>query len=327
MQRLSPARFFDWADDHEYLAALAALACLAVIFALAILLSGCGKTPPTQTVTAPGSVPAKSISVRPESARTPEGAKGALVTRAILGRLPSALTGSGIRIDGAGAALIERFEEVQKAVYCPYWDAYGHVWTRGFGETDWGGNFGGRCVSHSQAVANLVYLVNAQYLPAVRNLGVNFNHHQIDALASFVWNLGAGIFTGSLRFSIQHHNPYPMLAYDRAGGVVLSGLASRRRAEVALFLRPEVEPKPETPAQRRAREERELRGHEHVLDQLRTRQKVLRRALAHKGCYPRLKTHRAGLRCRRWKAEGDSVSAHGKFEDGKIAQLKRELGR
>ena len=82
-------------------------------------------------------------------------------------------------------------------------------------------------------MANLVYLVNTQYLPAVRGLGRSYDHHRVTALASFTWNFGAGIWVGSLRSAIQHYDPYPMLGYDRAGGVVLSA-ASRRRAEVAL---------------------------------------------------------------------------------------------
>lgn len=257
-----------------------------------------------------------------QSARTPEGARGADRSHYVLGTPPLTLTGGEIHIDAAGLALIERFEEVYKAVYCPYWDPYGGVWTRGFGETDWGGDFGGVCITHAQAEANLHYLMEADYQYAVRDLGVSFNHHQVDALDSFVWNLGAGIFTGSLRYAIQHYDPYPMLAYDMAGGQVLPGLVERRHAEVALFLEPEGE----SPAARRARLEAELAAHERVLVGLRSRIVVLRRVLRVDGCDYRLEHHEhRGLRCVRWRDEGYADHLRGVREDRIIATINREL--
>ena len=274
----------------------------------AALFVGCGSSsaPPGASRSLPATPP-QPTTTRLESARTPEGARGANKSHYWNGPIRRALIGGQIHIDTAGLRLIEGFEEVRKALYCPYWDAYGSVWTRGFGETDWSGNFGGVCINLARAEGNLAYLIENSYLPAVRNLGTNFNHHQIDALASFDYNLGAGIFTGSLRYSIQHHNPYPMLAYDRAGGVVLAGLARRRREEVALFLTPERAPVVETAAQKRARLYADYR-----------RRSVLRRVLASYGCRRRVKHHqRLGPTCRRWFHEGDVRNAQ-------IARLHRE---
>lgn len=148
------------------------------------------------------------------------------------------LSQSNIHISNKGLALIEGFEGFSS---CPYWDPYGSVWTRGFGETDFGGNFSGRCISRVQGQSNLRNKVESEYQWAVRQLGVNFNQNQVDALDSFIWNLGAGIFQGTLRYDLQHRQFYAatriMLLYDHAGGQVLEGLRIRREREVALFLK------------------------------------------------------------------------------------------
>lgn len=206
-------------------------------------------------------IPARCTSLGPPcSAITPEGARGADRTRYLNGKPPVTLIGGQIHIDAAGLSLTAAFENVYEARYCPYWDPYGHVYTRGFGETDWSGNFGGVCISHARALANLSYLMETQYLYAVRDLGVNLDHHQIDALADFVWNLGPGSLEWQpLRGQLQRYDPYGMLAYDRAGGVVLAGLRARREDEVRLFLTGEPKPKPKpTPGQLKAQLKREL---------------------------------------------------------------------
>ena len=150
------------------------------------------------------------------------------------------------------ARTIEGFEGFSS---CPYWDSYGGVATRGYGETE-GISMGSPCISRSYGERNLIYRAERFYGYAITRLHTHFNVNQVAALYSFLWNLGAGIMPpgSSLAIAIQHHNPYPLLAYDRAGGVVLAGLVTRRHAEVALFLKPAHE---ETPAQRRAREHRE----------------------------------------------------------------------
>jgi GH24 family phage-related lysozyme (muramidase) len=144
-----------------------------------------------------------------------------------------------MHISDRGLALIEQFEGFSSR---PYWDPYGRVWTRGYGETE-GISQRSRSISRQQGQVNLRRLIEQRYEWAIHRLGVDlFNQNQWDALCSFVWNLGAGIFTGRLRVELQARR-WPqaaqlMLAYDHAGGQVLAGLARRRRLEVDLFLRP-----------------------------------------------------------------------------------------
>lgn len=142
-----------------------------------------------------------------------------------------------MHVSSAGLRLIEGFEGWSSA---PYWDSYGGVWTRGYGETEGIGPHS-PWLSRAQGEANLKRLVETRYEWAIRQLGVPLNQNQWDALCSFVWNLGAGIFAGHLGqlLRAKDFNGFAnaMLAYDHAGGVRLAGLTRRRQEERALFLK------------------------------------------------------------------------------------------
>jgi lysozyme len=176
-----------------------------------------------------------AAAVPPESARHPEGYSPAPPPVA----LPPP-TGVVRHISARGLRLIERFEGFSS---CPYWDPYGRVWTRGYGETEAIGR-GSRCVSRGQAQHHLRRLIETRYEWALRSLRVALNQNQWDALCSFVWNLGAGIFRGtSVGYYLRRRQwsaaASAMLQYDHAGGVVLAGLRIRREVEARLFLSPE----------------------------------------------------------------------------------------
>jgi GH24 family phage-related lysozyme (muramidase) len=216
------------------------LAALCAALLAAVLIAACG-SPPAKTITKTVPQPVTTEPQKPgelplETSRTPEGAKQAAppVGIALAASLQKHISASGL-------LLIERFEGFGS---CPYWDPYGHVSTRGFGETDFGGNFGGRCISVRQGTTNLRVSLENNYEWALRRLGVSLNQYQWNALCSFVWNLGAGIFTGTsvgsyLRARNWGAAASSMLQYVHAGGQVLAGLVTRRRAEVQLFLTPE----------------------------------------------------------------------------------------
>jgi GH24 family phage-related lysozyme (muramidase) len=169
------------------------------------------------------------------------------------------LTGSQIHLSHRGAVLIEGFEGFSS---CRYFDGAGGVWTRGYGETE-GINSGSPCISRSFAERNLVFRAERFYGFAIRRLDTSFNQNEIDAQFSFLWNLGAGIDPpgSSLAIGFQRHSCAGILSYDHAGGVVLSGLARRRRAECQRFHEPAHE---ETPAQHRARVKRERTARLHA---------------------------------------------------------------
>jgi lysozyme len=219
----------------------------------ALLLAGCGSKPVLG-----GGIPPTSIRVPPESARTPEGVKSATPP------ITFTATPGEKHIDAAGLHLIESFEGYSR---CAYWDPFGRVWTVGFGQTH--GAYSGFCfASRAAAEANLKDSVEREYEWAIRALDVNFTQNQWDALCSFTYNLGAGIYQGtSLGSDLRSRNFFAatqqMLQYDHAGGVVLQGLKTRREDEVRLFDKGEPKPKPSRRSLTAKREVLRHLEHEH----------------------------------------------------------------
>jgi GH24 family phage-related lysozyme (muramidase) len=295
---------------------------------VALLVAGCGGHASRHAALTSGvheAPPAATLCNQPAnpkagSACTPEGARGADRTHFVKpGEPKPTLTGSSIRIDAAGVRFIAAFENVVRSTYCPYWDPYGHVATRGFGETDWADTFGHRCISLATAYANVDALMERQYQYAVRGLGVSLNQNQIAALDSFVWNLGPGSMQWQpLRSQLQHHNPYGLLAYVRAGGVTLSGLVARRRAEVRKFLEPAHEC---TGACLRRQRRAQLARDQARLVTLRKRKRSLEHALVANHCKPHTHRHK----CVAWVHKAVAVHREGLRLDGEVARLKREL--
>ena len=156
-----------------------------------------------------------------------------------------------MKISNVGLDLIKSFEGCQlKAYRCP-----ARVVTIGFGET---GKFAltgekivmGMSITEEQAKESFRIALKP-YENAVNRLGVELNQNQFDALVSFCYNLGTGIFKGSLENAIKNRNwsnvAAQMLLYNKArvNGklTVLKGLERRRQAESELFLKPYTEDK------------------------------------------------------------------------------------
>ena len=149
-----------------------------------------------------------------------------------------------MRISKIGLDLIKSFEGCQlKAYKCP-----AGVWTIGWGTTEPINGVRphqGMRITQAQADNLLVEHLRA-YENAVNRLGAELTQNQFDALVSFCYNLGTGIFKGSLENAIRNRNwsnvASQMLLYNKArvNGklTVLKGLERRRQAESALFLKP-----------------------------------------------------------------------------------------
>lgn len=72
---------------------------------------------------------------------------------------------------------------------------------------------------------------------------IEINNNQLNALLSFVFNLGIGTFKKSSVLTKINKKDFngaarTMLLYNRANGEVLLGLSRRRNAEKELFLKP-----------------------------------------------------------------------------------------
>lgn len=139
-------------------------------------------------------------------------------------------------------ALIRRFEGLFLTAYiCP-----AGVPTIGYGATYY--EDGARvtlrdpAITRERAEALLVWHVKTVYLPAVLKLCPAIVHEpsgRIAALIDWTFNLGSGNLRAStLRKRVNSADweavPAEILKWDKAGGRVLKGLTTRRRAEVAL---------------------------------------------------------------------------------------------
>jgi lysozyme len=135
----------------------------------------------------------------------------------------------------AGFALTKQFEGLRLTAYQ---DQVG-VWTIGYGHTG-PEVHGGLVITEDQAdillhsdVAGAVACVN-------RAVTANITQCHFDALVDFVFNLGCGRLLGSTLLRHVNAGEFDLAApqfllWDHAGGVVVQGLLTRRKAEMALF--------------------------------------------------------------------------------------------
>ena len=152
-----------------------------------------------------------------------------------------------MKISKVGIDLIKEFEGCYLTAYkCP-----AGIWTIGIGHTglvDGKAICKGMTITQQKAEELLSEYLEKRYEPAVRKLGVELNQNQYDALVSFCYNLGPGIFTGNLLSAIKAKNwtsvAEQMLLYNKARVdgtlTVLNGLTRRREAERKLFLTPVI---------------------------------------------------------------------------------------
>jgi lysozyme len=142
-----------------------------------------------------------------------------------------------------GAQFIGRFEGFRSHLYN---DAAGHC-TIGYGHLVHHGNCNGsepaefkHGISEQEAERLLRHDAQSAADAVHQLVHVPLNQHQFDALVSFVYNLGAGAFAGStLLKDLNAHKfsavPGQLEQWTHAGGRVLPGLVTRRKAEARLF--------------------------------------------------------------------------------------------
>ena len=143
-----------------------------------------------------------------------------------------------MNVSEAGLALIREFEGCRLTAY-PDPGTGGEPWTIGFGHTA-GVKMGDTC-TQDQADAWLRTDVQGAVRCVVNSVTVPLSQGQIDALTSFVFNLGCSAFRNSslLRMLNAGHDDAAAQQFERwnrAGGHVLAGLTARREAERELFL-------------------------------------------------------------------------------------------
>lgn len=135
-----------------------------------------------------------------------------------------------MKISDTGLKLIEKFEGLRLKAYQ---DSVG-VWTIGYGHTK--GVKSGDSITQAKAEEYLrsdVSTAESKVNKYLDNYG--FNQNQFDALVSFAFNIGNidGLTKKGTRTISEISSKFT--AYNKAGGKVLSGLTTRRKAEKSLF--------------------------------------------------------------------------------------------
>jgi lysozyme len=111
------------------------------------------------------------------------------------------------------------------------------VWTVGYGTT----RYRGKPVEKGDSLTpELAESLLKDYLDKV-DFNMELPQHQLDALGSFVYNLGMGALKSStlyrklLKDPTDPTIPAEFLRWNKANGKVLDGLTKRRRSESELY--------------------------------------------------------------------------------------------
>lgn len=140
-----------------------------------------------------------------------------------------------LSVSERGLEIIKEFEGLYLSAYL---DPVG-VWTIGYGHTL--GVYPGMTITAQEADKLLRQDVAGHVQGIYNSVRVPLNQNQFDALASFVFNLGANILSNSTLLEYINSKQWyaaaeEMKLYNKGGGMVLEGLVRRRNMEAELFL-------------------------------------------------------------------------------------------
>lgn len=144
-----------------------------------------------------------------------------------------------MKVSQVGVDLVKHFEGLYLNAYQ---DVVG-VWTIGYGCTrkDWA--YKGNKITESQANELLRQDLDSHMEIPKRDITIDLNQNQYDALTSFAFNLGASIFRKNLNLLNAINNgdwqeaSRIMNLFVNAGGKPYNGLIRRRKAETELLLK------------------------------------------------------------------------------------------
>lgn len=150
-----------------------------------------------------------------------------------------------MRINEATVDLVKRFEGCKLTAYQ---DHVG-VWTIGYGVTA-GAGVGieprkGMTITQIQADELLYQALDHFSQQVAALLTIKVSNNEFGACVSLAYNIGAKAFANSTLLRKLNANDHAGAAaefkrWNKAGGEVLTGLTSRRAAEAALFLTPDI---------------------------------------------------------------------------------------
>ena len=142
--------------------------------------------------------------------------------------------------DHDGLDLTEDSEGVRLTAY-PDPGTGGNPWTIGYGHTG-SDVYEGMVIDHAQAEELLRGDVRSAEAAVKREVRVELNQHEFDALVDFAFNCGAGNLQHSTLLRLVNEGHFAEASqhfgdWVKGGGHVLPGLVRRRHAEAVLFER------------------------------------------------------------------------------------------
>lgn len=148
-----------------------------------------------------------------------------------------------LQISDAGVEFIKRFEGFSKVAY-PDPGTGGRPYTIGYGTTRVNGKpveLGMTC-TEEEALQWLAEDVNDYLRQIEGSVEPALYQSQVDAIASFAYNVGCGNFLKStllkkINALDWHGASIEFLKWNRAAGKVMMGLTKRRTAESEIFMR------------------------------------------------------------------------------------------
>jgi lysozyme len=139
-----------------------------------------------------------------------------------------------------GIPIIRKFEGLKlKAYLCP-----AGVWTIGYGNTFYENGSKvqeGEKITLDRADKLLFFVVQKFESEVLKLVKSAINENQLGALTSFAFNVGAGNLAKSTLLKKVNANPNDatirdeFIRWTKAGGKVLNGLVTRRKAEADLY--------------------------------------------------------------------------------------------
>lgn len=139
-----------------------------------------------------------------------------------------------------GINLIKKFEGCKlKAYLCP-----AKIPTIGFGNTQYENGVKvkiGDVINESRSEELLKFILEDFEEGVSKLLKVDIDQHKFDALVCLAYNIGLGNFKKSTVLKLVNQNPFDpsieinWLAWNKAGGKVLTGLTRRRTEEYNLY--------------------------------------------------------------------------------------------
>lgn len=148
-----------------------------------------------------------------------------------------------MKMNEEGYKLLKHFEAGSGFETKAYWDKTGRIWTIGWGFTK--GVKEGDTMTEEEGNERLREEIQEYERGVLRLCTLEPNENQFSAMVCLAWNIGLHSKKGfPISAVLRHHNlgdfrkaADSFKSWQTSGGIELSGLVRRRKAEAALYLK------------------------------------------------------------------------------------------